>query len=447
LGIGVTPSATWNSDKAIQIGDSSNTSFLSSGTTSGAMNLGKNAYSVGSSPKYVGNGYATNYYQSAGTHVWQTAASNGGGAGAALTWSSNMTLDASGNLSIAGAASTRNMFQVGSANSTLSGWILGNNSAGSGGIWSTSITPSGTNYTVLADGGGTTLNATTQIVFGISNAEKMRIDSSGNVGIGTSSPSGRLNLAVGASTSCTMRFTANNTGTGAGDKGRLDFYSADNSGTAYQLGYMDYDRSDGTGTASYIAWANRVAGTVAERMRIDSSGNLLVGTTSTSVTSGGYNFLINDGGTGYSTGYIGHITGCPSGYAYLSFKYAGTAIGTITQNGTTGVLYNLTSDYRLKNNAVALTGAKDFVMALQPKKWQWWDGSGEGVGFIAHEFMEVAKYSGNGKKDAVDSDGKPVYQSIQPSSSEVMANLVSFIQEQQALITALTARIETLEAK
>jgi hypothetical protein len=107
----------------------------------------------------------------------------------------------------------------------------------------------------------------------------------------------------------------------------------------------------------------------------------------------------------------------------------------------------LTSDYRLKNNAVALTGAKDFVMALQPKKWQWWDGSGEGVGFIAHEFMEVAKYSGNGKKDAVDSDGKPVYQSIQPSSSEVMANLVSFIQEQQALITALKARIETLEAK
>jgi hypothetical protein len=85
-------------------------------------------------------------------------------------------------------------------------------------------------------------------------------------------------------------------------------------------------------------------------------------------------------------------------------------------------------------------------MALQPKKWQWWDGSGEGVGFIAHEFMEVAKYSGNGTKDAVDADGKPVMQSIQPSSSEIMANLVSFIQEQQALIESLTARITALES-
>jgi hypothetical protein len=127
------------------------------------------------------------------------------------------------------------------------------------------------------------------------------------------------------------------------------------------------------------------------------------------------------------------------------FGYNGTGIGSITQNGTTGVLYNLTSDYRLKNDPQPLTGSKDFIMALQPKKWQWWDGSGEGVGFIAHEFMEVAKYSGNGEKDAVDADGKPVYQSIQPSSSEVMANLIALVQEQQALIQDLTTRLNTLE--
>ena len=61
--------------------------------------------------------------------------------------------------------------------------------------------------------------------------------------------------------------------------------------------------------------------------------------------------------------------------------------------------------------------------------------------------MEVAKYSGNGTKDEVDAKGKPVMQSIQPSSSEVMANLVSFAQEQQTLIEALTARFTALEAK
>ena len=81
-------------------------------------------------------------------------------------------------------------------------------------------------------------------------------------------------------------------------------------------------------------------------------------------------------------------------------------------------------------------------MALKPKSWDWWDGSGKGVGFIAHEFMEVAKYSGNGTKDELDDEGKPKYQSIQPSSSEVMANLVALVQEQQALITTMQAKLK-----
>ena len=98
------------------------------------------------------------------------------------------------------------------------------------------------------------------------------VDASQNVGIGTASPATKLEVASPASTPVVLRLASNKTGTGAGDKGRLDFHSADNSGTAYQLGYMDCDRSDGTGTASYIAFANRVSGTVAERMRIISTG-------------------------------------------------------------------------------------------------------------------------------------------------------------------------------
>ena len=180
----------------------------------------------------------------------------------------------------------------------------------------------------------------------------------------------------------------------------------------------------------------------AERARIDSSGNLLVGTTSTTPTSGG---LVSQFASGQSYFSIGHVSGTSSGSYYLPFYYNGTIIGGVTQNGTTGVLYNLTSDYRLKNNPTALTGAKDFVMALQPKTWDWWDGSGKGVGFIAHEFMEVAKYSGNGEKDAVDAEGNPVYQSIQPSSSEVMANLVALLQEQQAIIEQLKADVAALK--
>jgi hypothetical protein len=174
----------------------------------------------------------------------------------------------------------------------------------------------------------------------------------------------------------------------------------------------------------------------------DSSGNLLVGTTSSSSLSGtSYVFALDGFGIRNN-----HGSGTPSGYAYEQFNLGGTLIGSITQNGTTGVLYNLTSDYRLKNDQQALTGAKDFIMSLKPKKWQWWDGSGEGVGFVAHEFMEVAKYSGHGEKDAVDSEGKPVHQSIQPSSSEVMANLVAFIQELKAEVDSLKAQINGASA-
>lgn len=199
----------------------------------------------------------------------------------------------------------------------------------------------------------------------------------------------------------------------------------------------------------YLPAANKIgfATNSINQVNIDATGNLLIGLTvpgfsSTSqifspygmycgnATSSGYSNSTSANIEGGSGRFIAnHASGASSGSLYMGFAYAGGSIGSITQNGTTGVLYNLTSDYRLKKNVTPLKGAKAFVMALQPKTWDWWDDSSKGVGFIAHEFMQVAKFSGNGKKDEIDEEGKPVYQSIQPSSSEVMANLVALIQE------------------
>ena len=279
------------------------------------------------------------------------------------------------------------------------------------------------------------------IAFSEGGVEAMRLDSAGNMGLGVT-PS-----AWGSSYKTIQ--------TPGGSIGAFSTAAITTFQNAYDSGVGSYVYSTTAAASRYTQsaglhqWFNAASGTAGntisftQAMTLDASGNLLVGTTSTGFTNGmSYTF---EKAQGYSI--INHANGTGSGQGYINFGYNVGGIGSITQNGTTGVLYNIMSDYRMKNDQQPLTGAKEFVMALQPKKWQWWDGSGEGIGFIAHEFMEVAKYSGQGTKDAVDADGKPVYQSIQPSSSEVMANLVAFIQEQQAIIQTLTDRITALEAK
>jgi len=256
----------------------------------------------------------------------------------------------------------------------------------------------------------------------ISFTQAMTLDANGFFGVGTTSPASYGVI------------------TGYRASGTASYIVGVNGGGCQTAIGVAGDNESFLGTLSNNVL--RLATNGVERARIDTSGNLLVSQTAVRTQdSNSFDLNKNDGCI-----YVNHVTGSTSGNFYAAFGIGAGNIGSITQNGTTGVLYNLTSDYRLKNNQQPLTGAKDFIMGLQPKKWQWWDGSGEGVGFVAHEFMEVAKHSGHGEKDAVDADGKPVYQSIQPSSSEVMANLVSLIQEQQVLITQLTARITALES-
>ena len=270
----------------------------------------------------------------------------------------------------------------------------------------------------------------------ITFTQAMTLDASGRLGITETSPAYKVDVKVSTAGSIVDLLRLNNGGGSNGGGAGLVFEDA---GARAKVAGVVFGANENSGLGLGFYTSTNAGGSVTERARIDSSGNLLV-----RCTSSGFG---NDNGTSIESEAVvqRHINGTASGSAYTYFIYNSSNIGTIIQNGTTGVLYQITSDYRLKNNQQVLTGAKDFIMALKPKKWQWWDGSGEGVGFVAHEFMEVAKYSGNGEKDAVGADGKPVYQSIQPSSSEVMANLVAFIQEQQTLITQLQADVAALK--
>jgi len=187
--------------------------------------------------------------------------------------------------------------------------------------------------------------------------------------------------------------------------------------------------------ASDHRWS--IAGT--EKMRIDSSGNLLVETTSTLNSSKmGYQF---DGNAGFRGLFSNNSTGGAA--THMGFYTSGTSYGSISSS-TTGTGFNTTSDYRLKNTIAPMTGALDKVALLKPCTYKWNVDNSDGQGFIAHELQEVVAGCVTGEKDAVDAEGKPIYQGI--DTSFLVATLTAAIQEQQALITSLTARITALES-
>jgi hypothetical protein len=271
------------------------------------------------------------------------------------------------------------------------------------------------------------------LIFQTNNAgtlgEAGRFDSSGNLGIGTTSPAsvtGYKLIEVQGSTGGIFQTSA------SGNSVKARFYSTN------LQGY--------TGTTSNHPFAfltNDI-----ERVTIDTSGNLLVGTTS-AIQAGKYSSSFNGL---ISNGIVLQTTYASTGTDFVRcVNSAGTAIGNITQNGATTVAYNTSSDYRLKNTITAMTGALAKVALLKPVTYKWNADGSNGEGFIAHELAEVVPDCVSGEKDGLDKDGNPKYQGI--DTSFLVATLTAAIQELKALvdtqsstITALTARITALES-
>jgi hypothetical protein len=87
-----------------------------------------------------------------------------------------------------------------------------------------------------------------------------------------------------------------------------------------------------------------------------------------------------------------------------------------------------------------MTGALAKVALLKPCTYKWNVDGTDGEGFIAHELAEVVPDCVSGAKDAIDENGNPVHQGI--DTSFLVATLTAAIQEQQALIQSLKARLD-----
>jgi hypothetical protein len=185
-------------------------------------------------------------------------------------------------------------------------------------------------------------------------------------------------------------------------------------------------------------------------MRILSSGTFLF-----SGASGGTTAEATGTITTYANGsapyVVNNIDAQSSGFTFNIFKRLASQVGSISYNGS-GVSFNTTSDYRLKENIRPATNALDRVAKLKPCLFNWKESGAEELGFIAHEFQEEFPNAVAGEKDAVetytDEDGneatRPVYQGIDVSF--LVATLTAAIQEQQVLITQLQADVAALKA-
>jgi hypothetical protein len=185
------------------------------------------------------------------------------------------------------------------------------------------------------------------------------------------------------------------------------------------------------------------AGTT-EYARFDSIGNLLVGKTSSSLTTSGVEFSpLGKILATRSSAQAANFSRTTTAGAVVGFFSGATEVGTVSVTGSS-TSYNTSSDYRLKEDTQPMVGASDRVLSLKPVNFAWKTDGSRTDGFIAHEAQAVVPEAVTGEKDAVDADGNPEYQGI--DQSKLVPLLTAALQEALQKIETLEARVAALEA-
>jgi hypothetical protein len=275
--------------------------------------------------------------------------------------------------------------------------------------------------------------------------------SAGNVGIGTSSPSNKLDVfrsTFGGSNTSLILSSVNSA------SAKINFAG---------IGYTVDQGSAGIEAAS-MYFSTYGSGALTERMRITSDGSLLINGTTQPVNT--YKQVITFSGGAVGGGLLFNDGDSGNTYPAVYFRKDGAQRGNINVT-TSGTTYNTVSDYRLKEDVAPMVGALAKVSALKPVTYKWKSNGLDGQGFIAHELQAVIPDCVTGAKDATqeqeyevtpavkDEQGNittpavmgtrnvPVYQGI--DTSFLVATLTAAIQEQQALITQLQADVAALK--
>jgi hypothetical protein len=246
--------------------------------------------------------------------------------------------------------------------------------------------------------------------------EAMRIDSSGNVGIGTTSPDALLTVNTIASF-----------GDGA-------------------VGTPSIAHKGDLNTGLWFPAADTIAASTggSERWRIDSGGQLL---SKTAFASGAFALSIGVSGAYPVDRGIAVSNSAGSAIPFIAYTSSTTQAGYILTSGST-ISFVQGSDYRLKEDILDMDKSATLakLMQVKPVNFDWKDGTKINQdGFIAHELQAIFPQVIHGEKDAVNEDGSINPQGI--NLAQLIPYLVASIQEQQKLITTLQEQVLALQTK
>ena len=440
----------------------------------GATSLAANQYlRFGAAPFAAGDGSLTNYLFSGSTSMtWRNAAdssdlmylSNSGNLGLGVTpsaWGSSFRAyqngGATGALNFSG-SNASGLVSVNAYNNGTS-WLYQNNGVASrldynytaGGAWAWNIAASGT--------------AGNAITF----TQAMTLDASGNLGVGTTSPSSYGLLVAKKDQTADTAITVSNQGTSNAATSMSFVLSEAGTPQGWFRRYRDGSANTEVGFSNALLFTGDVTGTKAERARIDSSGNFHIGT---AIADAGLLNINGVGGTSAPTSlYIQTSASSTTDYALRIYNSGTTALFTIRTDGVvntgaatnspvnlttanaanvyiggaSGTLYKSTSSRKYKrdieNTPRGLVDLLKLRAVIYKQKTADVDGNIPDTvhgGLIAEEvhdagLTEFVQYADDGTPDAL-------------AYGHMVSLCVKAIQEQQALIQQLTARVAQLES-